>query len=434
LTDATPDKVSFGDLLPVPGYRGFGESTITGGRGGETYKVTNLNDSGPGSFREAVTTGAGPRNVLIAVGGRVNLQSEIFMGRGDLTIFGQTAAGRGFELFLAGGQTSPTRNVIRMLHSNIIQQHYGIVADGTNDPVNWHGQPSPVNRQAFINMSVTGGLDEITQAWREFQDYIIACCIFSEPQTLNNSRKGPLFDTNNVLTSGRMSVYRNLFSHCIGRMPFFAETQDTDHYNNGHHNGGNWRSQYRVENAQRQRGNHESNWYQHGANTPAVPIGKDISLLANGAGSGHELFIADNWNATLGIYDEVNNPFFNTPPANRYAYPRVPTVWAGNQVKANLPAAVGPRNIAAGSILWTPDQRRVGEFVNVTGQWANTINAPTRPTELSNPLLDFSEPDCVPKAYKDRCGFAHGTDLSSQIGIDGYDELERWVYFGMPQS
>ena len=69
------------------GAEGFGEDA-SGGRGGTTIQVTNLNDSGAGSFREAVTT-VGARIVVFRVGGIIELSSNIDITNGLLTISGQ---------------------------------------------------------------------------------------------------------------------------------------------------------------------------------------------------------------------------------------------------------------------------------------------------------------------------------------------------------
>ncbi len=77
--------------LAFPSAEGFG-ALATGGRGGEVYHVTNLDDSGPGSFRDAVSKGR--RTVVFDVGGYIELKSAVSVAS-DLSILGQSAPGDG---------------------------------------------------------------------------------------------------------------------------------------------------------------------------------------------------------------------------------------------------------------------------------------------------------------------------------------------------
>ncbi|HUW32181.1 MAG TPA: hypothetical protein VM223_11265 [Planctomycetota bacterium] len=87
--------------LSFPGAAGFGAMT-PGGRGGRVIAVTNLNDSGPGSLRTALTT-QGPRIVVFRVAGIIELASRINVGEPYLTVAGQTAPGGGITLRAAPG-------------------------------------------------------------------------------------------------------------------------------------------------------------------------------------------------------------------------------------------------------------------------------------------------------------------------------------------
>ncbi|MFA5045088.1 MAG: pectate lyase [Paludibacter sp.] len=94
--------------LAFPGADGYGKYA-TGGRGGIVYHVSNLNDSGVGSFRDAVSQPK--RTVVFDVSGVIKIQSKVTVAS-YITIAGQTAPGDGIVVYGNGVSLAGANDVI----------------------------------------------------------------------------------------------------------------------------------------------------------------------------------------------------------------------------------------------------------------------------------------------------------------------------------
>jgi len=190
--------------LAFPGAEGFGRFA-TGARGvanPEVYIVTNLNDKGTGSFRDAVSKPG--RIVVFAVGGIVTLASDVVVSP-NVTIAGQTATGNGIVFFNKRVTYSGASNTI----SRFIRVRLGATNNAGNDA---SGLANGAN-MIFDHMSISWGMDEnFSINWDSKgsapDNITIQNCIIGQGLFRENHSAGGLIQTPD---GGRVSLLKNLY-------------------------------------------------------------------------------------------------------------------------------------------------------------------------------------------------------------------------------
>ncbi|MDR7212554.1 T9SS C-terminal target domain-containing protein [Flavobacterium piscis] len=104
--------------LAFPGAEGYGRFAL-GGRGGKVVEVTNLNDDGPGSLRDAINQEIGPRTIVFNVSGNIKLASRLVVNQPYITIAGQTAPGEGITISRAPLGLTGNDGIVRFLKVRI---------------------------------------------------------------------------------------------------------------------------------------------------------------------------------------------------------------------------------------------------------------------------------------------------------------------------
>jgi hypothetical protein len=197
--------------LAFPEAEGYGRFA-RGGREGRVIEVVNLNDSGPGSLREAVAA-EGPRTVVFRVGGAIRLKSKLVVKNPYLTVAGQTAPGDGIALYGFTFGCYATHDVILRYVRIRVGDESGETLDGAGLGV---GSDNCIMDHCSISWSI----DEAFSS-RMAKNITLQRTIIAEPLNMSvhshyvGTGKGHSFAGS--ISGDIGSFHHNLLANCAGR-------------------------------------------------------------------------------------------------------------------------------------------------------------------------------------------------------------------------
>jgi len=193
--------------LAFPEAEGYGRFA-RGGRGGKVVAVTNLNDSGPGSFREAVTNDIGPRTIVFNTSGVIQLQSRLVLSQPYVTVAGQTAPGKGIVIRSAPFGVTGNDAIVQNLRVRI-------GAGPTYDGMGLTGADNSI----IDHCSISWTIDESFSS-RSGKNITLQRTLISEALNAANHQNYPAGTEHGYAATigGDIgSFHHNLLAHCYGR-------------------------------------------------------------------------------------------------------------------------------------------------------------------------------------------------------------------------
>ncbi|WP_299249364.1 T9SS type A sorting domain-containing protein [uncultured Aquimarina sp.] len=418
--------IGFAQVPAFPGAEGFG-AAAKGGRGGQVIYVTNLNDSGPGSFRAACEA-SGPRTVLFKLGGTITLESTVKIEEPYITIAGQSAPGGGICL-----RTTNDETPLSMKTHDIVMRHIrirpgsGVTPEGSDTKDALVIKSEDAHDIMIDHCSFTWGVDETVSTYSSdpedvknitFQWSIIADALDCNTHIEGCHSKGLLLQY-----ADRVSMHHNLFANNGARNPMLL-SGEMDMVNNVTYNWGG--SVVKIE-------ARYGPVYLNYVKNYLVP-GPDSDLTENGIqvkDTDINLYLEDNIAEHVrpdNSYPEdaiVNYREAGTEVDQRFNYPRI-TATSAEQAYNEVLDGVGatlPSLDRVDTDIINGVRNRTGRIIDYPSDVGGYPNL-----ALGNAPTD-SDSDGIPDQWEASNGLNpnNANDGSSDKDGDGYTNLEEYL-------
>jgi hypothetical protein len=443
---AKPSDLPQAKIPAFPGAWGGGMYSF-GGRGGKVFVVTNLDDAGPGTLREACNA-SGPRIVVFNVAGTIHLKNRIRVRAPYITIAGQTAPGDGICVRGATFEVNTHDVVIRHMRFRRGETNVANRDDALGG--------NPVGNVIIDHCSTSWGLDENFSMYRHMYrskdpdkelklptvNITIQWCISSEALDTYNHAFG------STLGGHNSTFHHNLWACNTGRNPSVGMDGDFNFANNVIYN---WRHRTLDGGDQKSKYNIINNYYKPGPATPEGAVshrllrpdgrrpGPDKTLarewgkayVAGNVVAGNEGVTKDNWAGGVQI-DGDDDPKVILPkvrvdrPFPMAEFPLQTATEAYTAVLENVGATLPKRD---------PVDRRTIEQVRTGAAPADTKQGIITdvkqvggfPKYTGEPAKD-SDGDGIPDWWETKYGLDPNdpSDAAKDCG-DGYTNLEKYL-------
>ncbi len=200
--------------IAFPGAEGFGRYA-TGGRGGEVRHVTNLNDSGTGSLRAALS-GSAKKIVVFDVSGTIHLKSQLNIPA-NTTIAGQTAPGDGICVADCPCNINGDNIVVRYMRFRLGNKNVDLDLAGDGRYDGWDGFGALDRKNIIVDhCSVSWSIDECL-SMSGCSDITVQWCLVSQSMVKGHSKLSHGYGGN--WGGAGSSYHHNMMIHHNSRVP-----------------------------------------------------------------------------------------------------------------------------------------------------------------------------------------------------------------------